>query len=96
MPATSASLGVQQGGADSKVLCLAGPCPIACLQSPAKLQQLAGSPNPKVQWGSVVSSSRLHKLPDTTATDASQSIFVPVGSGECGIWFHTRNSFTLS
>lgn len=62
------------------------------LQSPARLHQLSASPNPKVEWGSLVSSSRLRKLPDTTATDASQSIFVPVGSGvqaECTQW-HTR------
>ena len=50
-------------------------------QSPAKLRALSGSPNPKVQWGSLTSSSRLRKLPDTTATDASQSMFVPAGSG---------------
>lgn len=60
----------------------AGPLPAHMpLQSPAKLQALSGSPNPKVQWGSLTSSSRLRKLPDTTATDASQSMFVPAGSG---------------
>lgn len=45
------------------------------------MQQLSASPNTKVEWGSLTSSSRLRKLPNTTATDASQSIFAPIGSG---------------
>jgi hypothetical protein len=49
------------------------------MQSPAKLSQLSGSPQPKVERGGLVSSSRLRKLGDTTATDACQSIFVPGG-----------------
>lgn len=52
------------------------------LQSPARMQQLSASPNAKVEWGNVSSSTRLKKLPDTTATDAGQSMFVPVGPGE--------------
>lgn len=71
------------------LLVLAGVVACACPpppQSPARLAQLSsGSPSPKVvQWGSLVSSSSLRKLPDTAATDASQSIFVPTGSGAHG------------